>query len=249
MLNHFSAIIISLTLTMLILIIFVTYDNHNNFDENDDDFSKKIMPETIYGKYYSELAGSKDSVVIYPILTQSAYDWNGFHDFYLGRCDSCLSVPIHNFYDKKFASSGNTFGVLEFLGYDVIDDVYLDQNPQILGIYKKVILLHNEFVTRNEFDAITSHPNVVYLYPNSLNSEVKTDYSANTISLLRGPGFPEESRINGFDWEFDNTRYMSDWDCTNWKFEKIKNGYMLNCYPEKYILDNAIDLLKSIKNL
>lgn len=247
MLNHSSAIIIGLTITMLILILFI---NSNDLIIQESDFSKKeIMTETIYHEHYSELAASKDTVVIYPIFTQSAYDWKGFHDFYLGRCDSCLSIPIHDFYDKKFASSGNAYRVLEFLGYDVIDDVYLDQNPQILSKYDKVILLHNEFVTKNEFIAITSHHNVIYLYPNSLSSEIMSDYDTNKITLLKGPGYPEKNITNGFDWEFDNTQYMSDWECRDWEFYIVDNGYMLNCYPEKYILENAVELLKQIKNL
>lgn len=247
MLNHSSAIVIGLTITMLILILFI---NSNDLIIQESDFSKKeIMTETIYHEHYSELAASKDAVVIYPIFTQSAYDWKGFHDFYLGRCDSCLSIQIHDFYDKKFASSGNAYGVLEFLGYDVIDDVYLDQNPQILSKYDKVILLHNEFVTKNEFIAITSHHNVIYLYPNSLSSEIMSDYDTNTITLLKGPGYPEKNITNGFDWEFDNTQYISDWECNDWKFYTVGNGYMLNCYPEKYILENAVELLKQIKNL
>jgi hypothetical protein len=248
MLNHFSAIILGLTITMFILLIFTGINAYQIVDEPK--FEKKsVMEETVYHQHYSELAAPSDAVVIYPIFTQSAYDWNGIHDFNLGRCDTCSTVKINDSYQKRFASSGNAYSVLEFLGYDIIDDIYLDQNPQTLSIYKKVIVLHNEFVTENEFFAITSHPNVIYLYPNSLSSEITADYIENTITLVKGPGYPEKDRKNGFNWEFDNSEYFSDWECKDWKFYKIKNGHMLNCYPEQYIMNDAKDLLLEIKNL
>ena len=37
-------------------------------------------------------------------------------------------------------------------------------------------MLHNEYVTRPMFDAITSHPNVIYLYPNALYAEIEVNY-------------------------------------------------------------------------
>ena len=99
------------------------------------------------------------------------------------------------------------------------------------------------------FDAITSHNNVVYLYPNALYAEISVDYEENTITLLRGHGFPDPSISNGFDWEFDNTHpFEYDTSCKNWEFYPISNGYMLNCYPEFIIYKNVL-LLEFIKNL
>jgi len=109
--------------------------------------------------------------------------------------------------------------------------------------------LHNEFVTRAEFEAITQHPNVIYLYPHALTSEIQADYSTNTISLIRGPGFPDENVVNGFDWEFDNSEFFDDWSCINWKFYEINNGYMLNCYPETELPHYGHSILKTIKTL
>ena len=117
------------------------------------------MTETQYYQFYEELRAPEKTVVIYPIFTQSAYDWNGIHDYYMGRCDSCITTEIKHSYDNLYGSSGTGFRILEFLEYEVIDDVELDQNPDILSKYDKVILLHNEYVTKSEFEAISSHPN------------------------------------------------------------------------------------------
>ena len=52
-------------------------------------------------------------------------------------------------------------------------------------------MLHNEYVTRTMFDAITSHPNVVYLSPNALYAEIEVDYDNDTITLIRGHNYPQ----------------------------------------------------------
>ena len=117
------------------------------------------------------------------------------------------------------------------LNYSYISDVDIDKNPDVLKKYHKVILLHNEYVTKNEFDAVTSHPNVIYLYPNSLYAEVRTDYANNTLTLIRGHGYPEQSIGNGFDWKFDNSNLEYNITCENMTFTIVPNGKMLNCYP------------------
>ena len=114
-------------------------------------------------------------------------------------------------------------------------------------------MLHNEYVTRAMFDAITNHPNVLYLYPNALYAEIEVDYVDETITLIRGHNYPESSMTNGFDWEFDNTHpYEYDNLCADMKFYQIENGWMTNCYPENFFLKNhtgLFNLLKTIKNL
>jgi hypothetical protein len=102
------------------------------------------------------------------------------------------------------------------------------------------------------FDAITNHPNVIYLYPNALYAEIEVDYIDETITLVRGHNYPEPSIINGFDWEFDNTHpYEFDSECADMEMYQIKNGWMTNCYPENVFLKNshAMVLLKAIKDL
>ena len=150
-------------------------------------------------------------------------------------------------------SSGIGHQALTLLGYTSITDVEIDQNPGILQQFDKVIMLHNEYVTRAMFDAITSHPNVVYLYPNALYAEIEVDYVDETITLIRGHNYPEPQITNGFDWEFDNTHpYEYDSLCADMKFYQIENGWMTNCYPESFFLENhtgLFNLLKTIKNL
>ncbi|NDB92715.1 MAG: hypothetical protein EB167_08500 [Nitrososphaeria archaeon] len=103
-------------------------------------------------------------------------------------------------------------------------------------------------MTRKEFGAITSHPNVVYLYPNALYAEVKTDYSKNTITLVRGHNYPSKEIRNGFDWKFDNSKLEYDRDCKKIQFNRIDNGWMLNCYPEN-VIHKSLKFLETIKKL
>ncbi len=123
----------------------------------------------------------------------------------------------------------------------------MDQNPDILKKYDTVILLHNEYVTKKEFDAITNHPNVIYLYPNALYAEITINYEQNSITLLRGHNYPESKIRNGFDWKFDNSILEYDIDCQKMGFDKIDNGWMLNCYPERAIHQSKV-LLEMIRN-
>tara|TARA_B100001750_G_scaffold215757_1_gene199957 strand:- start:30 stop:503 length:474 start_codon:yes stop_codon:yes gene_type:complete len=155
---------------------------------------------------------------------------------------------------NEYVSSGIGHQALTLLGYSTITDTDIDQNPGILRQFDKVIMLHNEYVTRAMFDAITSHPNVVYLYPNALYAEIEVDYVNETITLIRGHDYPPEDPVsNGFDWEFDNTHpYEYDSLCADMKFYQIENGWMTNCYPENFFLKNhtgLFNLLKTIKNL
>ena len=99
------------------------------------------------------------------------------------------------------------------------------------------------------FNAITSHPNVIYLYPNALYAEINVDYEKNEITLIRGHNYPESEIINGFEWEYENTHpYEYDSECENWEFYDIHNGKMLNCFPEYRIFQDEL-LLKTLKEL
>jgi hypothetical protein len=127
-----------------------------------------------------------------------------------------------------------------------LKDEDVDKNPDILNQYKRVIVLHNEYVTKKEFDAITSHPDVIFLYPNALYAEVKTDYSQNVITLVKGHGYPDISLKNGFGWKSDNSKYEYDVNCNNWYFYKsVENKTMLNCYPE-YSLLRSEQLIRTL---
>ena len=210
-----------------------------------------IVPREEYRALYSQIgifAEPQNTVVVFPKFTEAAYNEPGFYTYFRTECDeACLTVKIGN-YSPHYTASKNGFKVLKTLGYDYIDDVTLAKNPEILESFDKVILLHNEYITREMFDAITSHPNVIYLYPNALYAEVEYDEKNNSITLIRGHNYPTADIINGFDWEHDNTHpYEYDTDCIGWEFWEIpNNGHMLNCYPEFLILksDSLLIMLK-----
>ena len=207
---------------------------------------------------YDELKNNKKSAVVFPIFTAAAYSEPGFYTFYRGDCDQefhgvlfrdddCLTVKLEEEYSPLFTSSANGLQVLNLLDYEIITDITIHQNPEILSQYEKIILLHNEYVTSEEFDAITSHPNVIYLYPNALYAEINFDEDLWEISLIRGHNYPDPLIRNGFDWKYDNSLEEYDVTCNDMKFSKIDNGWMLNCYPEN-ILHKSKELLKQIRD-
>lgn len=198
-----------------------------------------------------QLGRNQNAVFIQPLFTQAAYgnndpQHNGFYDYYFGRCDQkCLTVAIPKIYNGSFVSSGEANDVLVKEHYAHVTDADIDKDPTILEKYDKVIVLHNEYVTKREFNAITHHPHVIYLYPNALFAQVKVDYNKNTITLVRGHWYPDSKKVNGFDWKYDNTEFETDTTCTNPYFYHIKNGEMLNCYPENLIRSSP-NLLKTM---
>jgi len=209
----------------------------------------ELKPEN--AKIYDEIGNldhSDKTVFIAPIFTMTAYGSSGFYEYFDGECDeSCItSVPIGYKELPKFTSSATTMKILNILGFPFLTDIEVDKYPEILKKFDKVIVLHNEYVTKKEFEAITQHPNVIYLHPNALYAEIEVDYEEDTISLVRGHGHPDPEIKNGFNWEFDNSDLEYDLNCDNWEFYEIKNGIMLNCYPEQIIFQNAT-LLRMIK--
>ena len=192
------------------------------------------------------------AAVIFPTFTSTAYGEPGFYTYYRGECDTCttISIKIPRLF---YPSSGNAIQSFSLMGYKILDDIQIDKNPSVLEEYDKIIMLHNEYVTQAMFDAITNHPNVIYLYPNALYAEIEVDYETNLITLIRGHGYPDAEISNGFDWEFDNTHpYEYDNQCLIMDFYEIDNGYMTNCYPEQ-VFTNSINgtykILKLIKEL
>lgn len=198
---------------------------------------------------YKKLTVSeKDAVVIVPILTKSAYNEPGFYTYYRGECnEKCLTTTIRYATPHGYSSSSNAVKVLSLLGYKTITDIEVDSNPELLAKYKKVIVLHNEYVTQTEFDAITKHPHVLYLYPNALYAKVTVNYKTDSVTLNKGHNYPAKEIRNGFDWKYDNSNLEYDVDCKNWSFAKAKNGKMLQCFPENVIFSDAA-LLKAVKD-
>lgn len=198
------------------------------------------------------LAWSGESVlVITPKLTEAAYSDHGFYWYYENKCDhTCLTVPIQPGEPGRYGSwSSNGVKILGSLKYPMLDDHILHkkllENPAYLGSYHTILLLHNEYVTREIFDAVQAHANVIYLYPNSLYAQVSI--TNDTMTLIQGHGY--QGMDNGFSWPYDNTR-PDEFDnrCADWHFKRLPNGYQLDCYPE-IVFTKKPEILLKVKDL
>ena len=185
-------------------------------------------------------------VVIDPVFSGTAYNDGGFYDYWHDKCDeSCLNIPIcfncELNLDAIYARSEKAMMIFKHMNYPIITDYDFALNPKIISEYDSVIMLHNEYVTREMFDSITQHPHVMYLYPNALYNEVFVE--GKNIILK-----DTDHNKNHFDWEYENTRpYEFDRDCKNWKIREISQGIQLLCYPEKAIMKD-LSLIKYIDN-
>jgi hypothetical protein len=188
------------------------------------------------------------SVVIYPTFTSAAYNEPGFYTYFRGDCDeSCITDVSFENPTFQYTSSGLTSQILYHVGYDFLTDIDVDQNPEILQNYNTVILLHNEYVTKKAFDAISSHPKLIFLAPNALYAEIDVNYDDNTMTLIRGHQYPPpENPANGFDYAIEEEFHHYEYDdkCLEWEFIEIENGFHLNCYPDAIIHQNLEILLK-----
>ena len=181
-----------------------------------------------------------NTIVIYPTFTSAAYSEPGFYTYFGGKCDeSCITDLSFADPELKFTSSGMGTQLLYILGYNFISDVDVDKNPEILKNYDTLILLHNEYVTKKMFDAISTHPNIIFLYPNALYAEIEVNHDDQTMTLIRGHNYPQPEIKNGFDYAVEEYfhEYEYDTTCLNWEFVKFENGYALNCYPDAVIWD------------
>jgi hypothetical protein len=196
------------------------------------------------------LEQEEKALVIIPIFTASAYAPFGFYDYYNGNCGKqCLTTKIITENKLNYNSSANGFKILNLLGYDSISDLELHNNPSILNNYEKIVLLHNEYVSKKMFDAITSHNKIIFLYPNALYAEIEVDINKNEMKLIRGHDYPPGIK-NGFNYEIEEKFHDYEYDntCSDWEFIEFENGYALNCYPEQEIWQNSV-LLKTLKEL
>lgn len=172
------------------------------------------------------------TVVIFPILTQYAYKDGGFYDYFKGICNTCNTISLRPLEINATYTTGlNSFSLLTQLHYPFVTDLFVDKHPEMLKDYDTIILLHNEYMTKNEFEAIKSHKNVLYLYPNSMYVEVSVDYKNLTMSLVRGHGYPYKSIMNGFNY-ITSSRGEYDLNCKNYKWEERPNGIQPTCWPE-----------------
>jgi len=171
-----------------------------------------LIPKDEYQEFYDKVTLTVEdpkTAFIIPIFTSSAYGEHGFYSYYENKCDeNCLTTQLK--FECRSEASCNGAQILQLLGYDPLSDVDVDQNPEILKQYDKILVLHNEYVTQNEFDALNSHPKVIYLYPNALYALITVDYDFETIHLVRGHGYPDKEIKNGFGWEHENTPFEFD---------------------------------------
>ena len=248
--NRTLIIIFSLIIVLGISTVFFSELERKDSSKTDLD---KNSTKSVFS--FSELDMTSidlsSTVVVKPYFTALAYEKHGFYEYYRNECsEECLTIQISENVGLNRNSSLNAFQIFtSFIGFNSVTDLEIHNNPSILNSFDKVILLHSEYVTKTEFDAITNHANVIYLYPNALYAEIVYDEEKKSISLVRGHGYPELGIKNGFDWEFENTHpYEYDTECKNWEFYKIDNGYMLNCYPERHIFYD-VKLLNTILGL
>ena len=185
-------------------------------------------------------------LVVTPTLTANAYREPGFYNYYNQTCgEECLSVDLDPDIPYNYMSSRNAVELFKRLEANMITDYELSMNVGIVRDYDKIILLHNEYVTKEMFYELTNHPNVIYLYPNALHAEV--EITNGTMTLVQGHGY--KGRDNGFLWQYDNTRpYEYDVFCAPYDWIEIPNGKQLDCYPERYMLKfpNIIKVVRDI---
>lgn len=188
-----------------------------------------------------------NAVIIYPIFTDAAYKKGGFYDYYNKTCSTCSTVSLKPLIvNATYVSGSGGFNYLTQLHYSYITDIMVDQDPAILDKYDKIILLHNEYMTLNEFNAIKNHKNVIYLYPNSAYVQISADYNTNTISLVRGHGYPQANIMNGFNYT-TSSKYEYDLKCQNYHWAAEPNGMQPTCWPE-FLIKSDRNILQTIKD-
>ena len=152
------------------LMIFAILYNNQLQSQNQAFFPKPLTADDI--KKYGN--ADPKTIVIYPIFTQYAYKTGCFYppkaDGHYPVNITCSLRPM--MINGSYVTGYGGFDYLSQLHYPFITDIAVDRHPEILQDYDKVILLHNEYMTKREFEAIKNFKNVIYLYPNSAYSEV-----------------------------------------------------------------------------
>lgn len=225
-----------------VLVLVAVIENQNIQASNPVYFAKPLSADEM--KQYANV--DPKAVVIYPILTQIAYQPDGFYPQQKnGTYPQFTTVSMQPFgINASYVSSINSFKVLQELHYPVITDIDVDLHPDVLKSYDKIVLLHNEYMTKKEFDAIMSHNNVIYLYPNAAYAQVSIDYDKWQMTLIRGHGY--KGVDNGFDY-ITSSKNEYNLNCVNWQWEKMPNGMQISCWPEFLILEDR-NMLKQIND-
>lgn len=182
------------------------------------------------------LSSTDKTVVIDAVFTQAAYQAGSWYD---NKGVTTVSLNYGHDWRTNFGGAVNGVTVLNNTGLvDTVTDIYLTNHPEILKAYHRVIVLHNEYVTKAEYDAIMNHSNVFYAYPNALyrlvNFTGSTVTNGGTITLLGLSHNPYANSTWGDVSEFDR--------CSNHAYKVVKypNGAGLSCYPERELWGNRV---------
>jgi hypothetical protein len=176
-------------------------------------------------------------IVVDPVFTKAAYRPGGWYD---NPFITEIKLQGPDSWRTYYGGSVNGLIALNETGMvDTTTDVEVTLHPELLKAYDKVILLHNEYVTKTEYYAIMNHSNVFYAYPNALHRFVTfkgnvTPYGeSGTISLIGYTSDPYSSSIWGHVNEFVSCVHHPI------KIVKYPNGSGLSCYPERLLAQDT----------
>lgn len=183
---------------------------------------------------YVYLAPKPNStLLITPIFTYSAYQDKCWYTN--ENNTTCTIVHYNSVVDSKqdrMDYGGNRLQQqLLCLKIDCITDVDLDKNPSIVNNYNRIVLMHNEYVTHNEYNAIMNHKNVFYVFPNSLYRFV--DYNGTHITYDTETNNKQSFSTWGDVSEFDTCIPIIGYHIVNYS-----NGKGLSCYVYREIMYN-----------
>ena len=222
------------------------------------------IPE-IVSKRIQDRTNNSNSVVIFPTITLHAYKDSCIWDYYESANNDCLNINIddvdfnepvidiwniknegtspHYFWNTNLIS----YQVFNILGYETISELEIEEDPNVLDNYDKVIVLHNKYVTKKIFDAIINHEKVVYMHPGALSEEVELDLENKSLKILSPVKYPQDKNFNNdFLWMYDNTHreFKNCEDIMDAKFENVANGIMTNCYSENILETQILKIVK-----
>ena len=165
------------------------------------------------------------TLLIEAVFTEQFYQPHGYYDNMKIR-----TVGLnHSMTPRMIYSGSKTAFDLLSQSFSTTNDIEVTRHPEILQHYDRIILLHNEYVSKVEYDAIIRLPNVFYLYPNALYRYVDYDNKSNTITLVGNTGNPYSLS----KWVTSDSVKVNEFDgcLSGYKIVNYPNGKGMNCYP------------------
>ncbi len=178
--------------------------------------------------------------IVKPVFTHSAYQKGAFYTFYdRHKNDATTQYDLNMLTTQVLNGWGQSRGALVYFypliknnTINVITDVDVHNND--ITQYKKLILLHSEYVTQQYYDNLRNFVEkggtLILFDANSLYAEVLYDNVANTITLRLG-----------HSWSFDGTRAEKSvgerWEQENQEFIGSNYGGQ-GKYNEENVLKN-----------